>query len=75
MYNATVYKKRNGEVILVFVAEVDENNKILKSNAIQYTGLEGTEKYDSFIRKYFRSYELEIVKDNCEGYKKVLGVK
>lgn len=71
-YNASVYQKMEKGGSGVFVAEVNENGKMLRSNWIQFTGFEGTEKYDEYIRARFPGDQFAIVKDNCQGYKNSL---
>jgi len=66
-YNATVYDLDNGGV---FVAEVDDEGFILRSNWIQCTGLEGTREYDAYIRSV--APNLRVVRDNCESYRQRL---
>ena len=73
-YNATVYRVKGGKVISVFVCEThpQDSTKMIRSNAIQYTGLEGTLDYDKYIREQYKDSYLNIVLDNCEGYKRKL---
>jgi hypothetical protein len=70
MYNATAYEIRNGKRVSCFVVELNEAGKILRSNSVQCTGLEGTEAYDSYLRLSHK--ELEIVRDGCDGYRNVV---
>jgi chemotaxis signal transduction protein len=71
-YNATVILKQNGKVMGFAVAYVDENGKILRSNVAQVPGLEGKPQYDSYIRKEWGGYEIEIRKDNGALYERVI---
>ena len=73
-YNATVYRVKGGKVISVFVCEThpQDSTKMIRSNAIQYTGLEGTLDYDKYIRERYKDSYLGIVLDNCAGYKRQL---
>jgi len=70
-YNATVYQVRNGKVVSAFMAQVNEEGKLLRSNWLQCTGLEGTPAYDERIRSLVAE-SLSIVHDNGEGYKNCL---
>lgn len=79
MYNATIFEIRdphkNGELQLwsTFVAEVDSKDRMLRSNAIQCTGLEGSPEYDKYIRARLPESTFEIIHDNCEGYLVMIG--
>ena len=64
-YNSTVWTKQGS----VFVAELC-NGYIIRSNALQYTGLEGTQEYDTYIRSQKEIAKIE--KDDCKGYIKTL---
>ena len=63
MYNASIYDKKTGGIS---VAEV-KDGVILRGNAVQCTGYEGTYKYDSYFR--ISHPDIEILMDNCEAYK------
>ena len=67
-YNATVYRldAQTGEVLGVFVAEVDAEGRMLRSNWIQCTGLEGTPRYDAYLRR--TGHTFRVVRDDCAGY-------
>jgi hypothetical protein len=69
IYNATVYSVVNDKVSGCFVANVNENGKMLRSNWIQCTGYEGTEVYDEYLRLCHPNEDFVIVKDNGQGYK------
>ena len=71
-YNATVYRidPATGEELGCFVAEVDQDGKMLRSNAVQCTGLEGTHRYDAYLRG--SGHAFRIVKDGCRGYRRRL---
>ncbi len=65
-YNATVYTDDGG----VCVAELDSKGFILRSNAAQCTGLEGSRAYDAYFRKYEKPRRIDA--DNCDGYRRAL---
>jgi hypothetical protein len=71
-YNATVYciDPRTGQEIGVFVAEVNDEGRMLRSNAVQFTGLEGTPRYDTYLRR--TGHQFRIVRDDCRGYRRRL---
>jgi hypothetical protein len=71
-YNATVYRldPETGEVVGVFVAEVDDEGRMLRSNWVQCTGLEGTPAYDAYLRRCGSRFE--VVRDGCAGYRRRL---
>ncbi len=71
-YNATVIRRdpQTGEELGVFVAEVDAEGRMLRSNAVQFTGLEGTPRYDEYIRRC--GHRFEVIKDGCAGYRQRL---
>lgn len=72
-YNATVYQYRNGQHYSTFVAEVTPAGVMLRSNAVQCTGLEGSEDYDSYVRHVaFPEAELRVEPDGCAGYQNML---
>lgn len=73
-YNATVYRYTpEGAHVSTFVAEVDGEGMMLRSNSVQCTGLEGTPAYDAYVRAgAFSGYALQIVRDGAQGYRKVL---
>jgi len=68
-YNATVYHTdaKTGQEIGVFVAEVDDEGRMLRSNWIQCTGLEGTPRYDAYLRR--TGYQFRIERDGCRGFR------
>jgi hypothetical protein len=70
-YNATVYRTMDDRTISVFVAEVDSAGYMLRSNAVQCTGLEGTREYDAYFeRNCLQAGEtISITKDGGEGYR------
>lgn len=88
MYNATIYEyDENGKPYSTFVAEVAEIGgelQMLRSNSIQFTGYEGKTSISQETGKEIALYQLylqlrlpaghtlQIVKDNCRGYKQVL---
>lgn len=51
MYNATIFRVHEDKVIGAFVAEVDSAGKMLRSNSLQFTGLEGSPEYDDMFRR------------------------
>ena len=67
-YNATVSRidPDTVEVLGCFLAEVDDAGLILRSNWLQFTGLEGTTAYDQYIRRM--GAEFRIDRDGGEGY-------
>jgi hypothetical protein len=71
-YNATVYRidPRTGEELGVFVALVDDQGRMLRSNWLQCTGLEGTPRYDEYVRR--TGHTFRIVRDGCRGYRERL---
>src|SRR5262245_21596282 len=71
-YNATVYKydPLTGEEVGVFAAEVDEQGKMLRSNWILFSRLEGTPRYDAYLRR--TNYRFRVVRDDCAGYRRRL---
>ena len=70
-YNATVYHlDGQGNELGVFVAEVDEEGRMLRSNWLQCTGLEGTPRYDEHLRR--TGHQFRVVKDGCRGYRRRL---
>ena len=73
-YNATVRRHdHDGNLISVFTAEVNDAGRMLRSNAVQCTGLEGSERYDAYVRAVaFNGYDLRITRDQCAGYKAFL---
>lgn len=73
MYNATVRRYDGERLISVFTAQADGNGTMLRSNAVQCTGLEGTPAYDAYVRSNaFAGYRLEVDVDGCAGYKRHL---
>ena len=73
MYNATVYRYRDGEHYSTFVAEVDSAGRMVRSNAVQCTGREGSAAYDAYVRGVaFAGDALQVVADGGEGYRAVL---
>lgn len=70
-YNATVYRvDAQGREVSAFTAEVTPAGVMLRSNAVQCTGLEGTEAYDAYVRSNaFDGYTLRIEQDGCAGYR------
>jgi hypothetical protein len=54
-------------VLGVFVAEVNDAGKMLRSNALQFTGFEGTEKYDAYFRR--TGDQFRITRDGGRGYR------
>jgi hypothetical protein len=74
-YNATVYRidPQTGEELGVFVAEVDGQGRMLRSNWVQSTGLEGTPRYGEYLRSC--GHEFRVVRDGTAGYRaKLLGL-
>jgi hypothetical protein len=70
-YNATVYYlDGQGNERDVFVAEVDEEGRMLRSNWLQGTGLEGTPRYDEYLRRAGHPFRVE--RDGCRGYRRRL---
>jgi hypothetical protein len=59
-----------GEVIGCFLAEVDDAGRMLRSNWQQFTGLEGTPKYDAYLRRM--GAEFRVARDGGAGYRRRL---
>ena len=73
-YNATVYRSKDGKHVSTFVAEATPAGVLLRSNAVQCTGLEGSERYDAYVRRVaFAGCTLRIELDGCAGYKRQFG--
>jgi hypothetical protein len=68
-YNATVYRydRNTGEEIGIFVAEVNDAGQMLRSSAVQFTGLEGSPRYDAYLRR--TGDRFRIVRDGCQGFR------
>jgi hypothetical protein len=59
-YNATVYRlDEQGNEVGVFVAEVDGEGRLLRSNWLQCTGLEGTPRHDDYLRRTGGRFRVE----------------
>lgn len=73
-YNATIYcLNEDGSVLSTSVGQVDDEGFILRGNAIQFTGLEGTRAYDERFRSQWTAeHGVRIERDDCAGYKRVL---
>ena len=74
-YNATVYRyyADSGEHASTFVAEATPAGVMLRSNAVQFTGLEGTEQYDAYFRgQNAGRYVFRVVLDGTQGYRDFL---
>jgi hypothetical protein len=73
-YNATVYRSdADGNHVSTFAAEVTPAGVLLRSNAVQCTGLEGDERYDAYVRRVaFGGHTLRVETDGCAGYKRQL---
>jgi hypothetical protein len=71
-YNATVRRldPQTGAELGVFLAEVDEQGRMLRSKAVQFTGLEGTPSYDDYLRR--SGDRFEVTRDGGEGYRRRL---
>jgi hypothetical protein len=59
-YNATVRRldALTGQELGLFVAEVDDAGRMLRSNYLQFTGLEGTPRYDEYLRRCGDRFEV-----------------
>jgi hypothetical protein len=67
-YNATVcHLDAGGREIGVFLAEVDAAGRMLRSNWLQCTGLEGTPRYDAYLRR--SGHQFRVVRDGGQGYR------
>lgn len=68
-YNATIYRldEDTGKEVGVFLAEVDDEGHMLRSNSVQCTGLEGTPRYDAYLRRLGGQFRIE--RDGGRGYK------
>jgi hypothetical protein len=71
-YNATVYRAdADGNHVSTFTAEATPAGVMLRSNAVQCTGLEGSERYDAYVRSVaFAGHTLRVELDGCAGYKR-----
>jgi hypothetical protein len=71
-YNATVIRRdpQTGKELGVFVAEVDAEGRLLRSNAVQFTGLEGSPKYDEYLRRC--GHRFEVLRDGGQEYRRRL---
>jgi hypothetical protein len=54
----------------VFLAQVDAEGRMLRSNAVQFTGLEGTPRYDRYLRRSGHAFRVE--RDGGAGYRRRL---
>jgi hypothetical protein len=69
--NATLYRlNEQGNEIGVFVAEVDGEGRLLRSNWLQFTGLEGTPRYDGYLRR--AEGRLHVERDGGAGCRRRL---
>ncbi len=68
-YNATVRRldALTGRELGLFVAEVDEAGRMLRSNYLQFTGLEGTPRYDEYLRRC--SDHFEVLRDGGAAFR------
>jgi hypothetical protein len=75
-YNATVFQTWNDlEGHATFLADVNEEGKMLRSNWIQFTQYDGTPVYDEYIRARHPESIFTIVRDGGQGYKdRLLGL-
>ena len=73
-YNATVYRSdADGNHVSTFVAEALPDGTLLRSNAVQCTGHEGSGAYDAYVRTVaFADCSLRVELDGCAGYKRQL---
>jgi hypothetical protein len=71
-YNATVIRRdpQTGQELGVFVAEVDVEGRMLRSNAVQFTGLEGRPEYDAYLRR--SGHRFEVLRDGGQEYRRRL---
>jgi hypothetical protein len=70
-YNATVYRlDEQGNEVGVFVAEVDGEGRMLRSNWLQFTGLEGAPRYDAYLRR--TGGRFHVKRDGGAGYRRRL---
>ena len=51
----------------VFLAEVDEEARMLRSNSVQFTGLEGTPRYHNYMLRSGHKFRVE--RDGGKGYR------
>jgi hypothetical protein len=72
-YNATVRRldPQTGAELGVFLAEVDAQDRMLRSNAVQFTGLEGSARYDEYLRR--SGDRFEVTRDGG-GSRRLLGL-
>jgi hypothetical protein len=70
-YNATVYRlDAAGTEIGCFAAEVNDAGQMLRSNTVQFTGLEGSPRYDAYLRR--SGHQFRVVRDGGDGYRRRL---
>jgi hypothetical protein len=71
-YNATVFRldPLTGEELGIFLAEVDEQGRMLRSNSLQCTGLEGSPRYDAYLRS--TGHQFRVERDGGVGYRRRL---
>lgn len=68
-YNASVIEWKDGKLYGIFVAAINAEGKMLRSNSIQCSGYEESPEYDAMIRRRFPDLTFEIRRDNCAAYK------
>src|SRR5262249_25286194 len=61
---------RPGALPGVFAAEVDALGRMLRSTWLRWTGLEGTPRYDAYLRRTGDTFR--VVRDGGEGYRRRL---
>jgi hypothetical protein len=68
-YNATVTRldPLTGEELGIFLAEVDGQGRMLRSNSVQFTGLEGSPRYDAYLRS--TGHQFRVERDGGAGYR------
>ncbi len=71
-YNASVFRvdPATGQELGVFLAEVDAEGRMVRSNSVQFTGLEGKAAYDSYLRRC--GHEFRVERDGGEAYRRRL---
>jgi hypothetical protein len=70
-YNSTIFRIRGDRLISACVAEVDGEGRILRSNALQCTGAEGTPAYEARLMSLFGDDRI-VVEPDTRGYRRFL---
>lgn len=74
MYNSTIFTIHpDGTTRSACVGEVDGDGRILRSNAVQFTGAEGTPAYEDRFRRMLPEGVTFTVESGTAGYRDFLG--